>query len=206
MKNSNSITGNRRFIAEMMRMYNEKPSVKAFTEIILTLFAISIFSLFAIRPTLSTIGKLNGEIVQKADTVAKLDSKIEALSQAQSNYSRLNQELKLLNMYVPQSPQIARVAKIWEEMASQNEVVMTQMTIDPVALKQLEQAQLPQLTSISLSVRFEGDYENLYSLISEKSNIGWPLRVSESQLKTNEDDGAQTMALQLSGDMPYFIK
>jgi len=63
-----------------IREYNEKPALRAYMELFLTLLAISLFGLFAIRPTVKTIGNLIKEIEAKNETLKIMDEKINNLN------------------------------------------------------------------------------------------------------------------------------
>ena len=69
----------RNLFTKTMASYSQKPSLKAYLEILLSLFTISILGIFAIRPTTITIGKLYNEIKAKEETIKRMDQKIQNL-------------------------------------------------------------------------------------------------------------------------------
>src|SRR3989339_1895714 len=86
----------RYMVQKTIREYNERPSLKAYVEIFLTLTAISLFGLFAIRPTLITIGKLLQEIEAKKSTLTTMNEKIGNLRTAEDLFARESEKIKLV--------------------------------------------------------------------------------------------------------------
>ena len=66
----------RELFKNLIRLYNTKPNIKAYLELILTISTVIVFALFAIKPTILTILDLNKEINSKEATVSKLKQKI----------------------------------------------------------------------------------------------------------------------------------
>ena len=78
----------RNLFTKTMASYSQKPSLKAYLEILLSLFTISILGIFAIRPTTITIGKLYNEIKAKEETIKRMDQKIQNLKNADELYTK----------------------------------------------------------------------------------------------------------------------
>ena len=60
----------------MSKAYEDREDIRVFIELLLTLVAVFVFSVFAIRPTLNTIGGLTQEISSKKETIDIMDKKI----------------------------------------------------------------------------------------------------------------------------------
>ena len=60
------------FFLNIWRVYNTKPSLKIYLELILSLSTVAVFAVFAIKPTVLTIIELNKEISSKEETISKL--------------------------------------------------------------------------------------------------------------------------------------
>ena len=67
------------YFLNVMGRYKERADVKVYLEILLSLATISVFAIFALRPTILTIAGLLKEIETKKETLAKMDEKISNL-------------------------------------------------------------------------------------------------------------------------------
>ena len=98
------------YFQDIRIFYEQRQDVKIFLEILLSLATIILFSIFAIRPTLLTIGQLLTEIQNKEVTVAKLNEKIENLKTAQVVYESSGGVLSLLDTAIPSETEIEKEA------------------------------------------------------------------------------------------------
>src|SRR4030042_1069686 len=64
-------------LAKTLNAYSQRPNLKAYLELFLSLITVVVFGVFAIRPTIITIGKLLKEIKAKEETVVIMNQKIE---------------------------------------------------------------------------------------------------------------------------------
>lgn len=77
-----------RYFTNISRLY-QKRDVKVYTGLILTFSTIVFFALFALRPTVTTIATLIQELETQKQIDTQLQAKINALGQAQKNYSQI---------------------------------------------------------------------------------------------------------------------
>jgi Tfp pilus assembly protein PilO len=81
----------------------DTPQKKTYTFLGATLILILVLLFGAIRPTLVTITKLRNEIKQREDINERLQSKINVIGDLQDDYSRLEEDLDMLEYYFPQN-------------------------------------------------------------------------------------------------------
>ncbi|MCG2685934.1 type 4a pilus biogenesis protein PilO [Candidatus Parcubacteria bacterium] len=89
-----------------IRPYLTQPEKKVYTIVGMTLLSLLIFIPLAIRPTLITLSRLLKEIEDGQTALAQLDTKIAALSQAQTNYRQLEPDRNLLKSALPDAPTV----------------------------------------------------------------------------------------------------
>ena len=94
------------YLLNTVDRYKERTDTRIYLEILLSLITISIFSIFALRPTLLTIAELIKEIEAKEQLVDKLDNKIETITSAQILYDRESSNIQLLKKAIPKKPEI----------------------------------------------------------------------------------------------------
>ena len=127
MENYQSQRKNRylNFFLNIYSLYNEKVSLRKFVELLLTLGAIVVFSVFAIKPTSITIIGLVREIDEKEKTIALLDQKIDNLRVGQAKYSQLIEFTDLFdNALASQAPAGSFVQYV-EKYATQNNLTIS---------------------------------------------------------------------------------
>ncbi len=73
-------TNKRSQLTTTLLQFYDKPIAKVSLELFFTVAAVIVFALFAIRPTLSTMGKLIKELEDKQALNQKLAQKVAALS------------------------------------------------------------------------------------------------------------------------------
>lgn len=82
----------------------KKSNTQNYTAVIFSFLVISLFGLYAIRPTIQTILTLKREIQDKTDISKKMEDKITALIEAQAAYSQIEQSLPLIDEALPDTP------------------------------------------------------------------------------------------------------
>lgn len=84
-----------------IRRAREAKAQKTYTFVGITLLAVLVFLLGAIRPTLSAISEINNEVKEKERVDAQLQQKINTLEQLQSSVSDYEENLEILDTYFP---------------------------------------------------------------------------------------------------------
>jgi len=74
----------------------QQPVSRAYTTIIFSFLAISLFGWYAIRPTMQTIFELKREIADKTDLNQKMEEKISALIEAQAVYQDIETKIPVV--------------------------------------------------------------------------------------------------------------
>ncbi len=118
------------FFLNMLTQYRERSDWKAYLEILLSLATVSIFAVFALKPTIVTIAELISQIEEKKATVAKMDAKILNLSKAQNLYDRERQNISLLSNYsIPQTTNSDVFARQLEALSAKHQIAITGVTL-----------------------------------------------------------------------------
>jgi len=174
-----------------------------FTEFLLTALAIFVFAVFAIRPTLITIGALTSEISEKEDTVQKLETKINNLILAQENFTRETARLNLLSTAVPIEPEIASYVKQIESIAATHSVEVYGFTTGaaPIAITP---DQSDSELQVHVTITFTGTYANLVATLKDLENLRRPIQLSSGGLSVDESTGSTIIYLTATGEIPFF--
>jgi Tfp pilus assembly protein PilO len=175
-----------------IREYNEKPALRAYMELFLTLLAISLFGLFAIRPTVKTIGNLIKEIEAKNETLKIMDEKINNLNIAKDLFTKEAAKIKLVNDAVPNQPKPDILALQIEQLSIEKKVVIDSMSIVGVTILG-ESDDNKQDISLSLSVT--GTYFDLINFAESLQELRRPIRYDGISLTPEKAEGVLKMNL-----------
>lgn len=150
-----------------VRPYLTQPEKKVYTIAGMTILALLVFIPLAIQPTLTTLSRLLKEIEDGQTALAKLDTKIAALSQAQTSYRRLEPDRNLLESALPGT---ATVDELLEDLA---------LTAGRHHLS-LESFQTKKVApTLNFIVEFKGDFGNFKKALSEIETSPRLLKVTQ---------------------------
>jgi len=142
-------------------MLREK-RMQSFITIGLTLFSLSIFGLFAINPTITTIINLRRQLADDQFVDNQLQEKIANLSTLQQKYSSLQLDLPFVLAAVPPSHQMPQLIGQIRSLASQNNVLIKRIQTNTVVIPA---ARSQQESSYIFSLTAEGDQDAINHFI-----------------------------------------
>lgn len=202
----------RRYFVNVKALYKKK-EVIVYTGLTLTLLAIAFFGVFALKPTLTTIAALFKEIENQKIINQKLQTKINALSQAQVNYSLATTNLKLVDEALPKDPDLSQIIYQIEVLAQKEGVTIRSLSFEPVPLL----GELPLKTvgkektfgpqEIGVSLGLSGNYENLKSFLSSLENLRRLASIESFTFAGRKtEEGETSLSLNLTGTIYYLTE
>ncbi|HLE49251.1 MAG TPA: hypothetical protein VI819_04460 [Patescibacteria group bacterium] len=192
--------------------YNKRPELKAYLEILLTLTAISLFGVFAIRPTLKTIGILIREIDEKEKVLETMKTKINNLSTAQKLFSEEENKIKLVYEAIPEGPSPEKLLLQIEELAYLDQVKISTLSMSDVSLlgeeekpdSKSEEETVKTTDIITFTMGAEGDYEKLIKLTKDIEDLRRPIKFESISIDAVPDIDRTKLILSLSNlQSPY---
>lgn len=201
------------FFLNIWTLYNSKPSLKIYLELMLTLGTITVFALFAIKPTILTIIDLNNEIKSKENTIQKLDQKLASLKTASSLLQTESSNLSFINQSVPSSADVEIAIGQIEKLASLNSITLTNVSVTNVILKGTldktkKSGDLEALSNdageLPVSFSASGSFLNLFQFLQSIENLRRPIKIDAIifNSSSNAEDN-KVITLTISGRMPY---
>jgi Tfp pilus assembly protein PilO len=187
------------------------PIIRAYFSLIASLFALSFFGAFAIRPTIKTIIGLRKEITDASFTDKRLQEKINALSEAQTQYSLIQPELPTVFAALPKNPEFSSLLKQIENIvvasgASISAIQFQSVTLHDAGAKEkqislqaspsgTEKNNTPDvniessdkllgLTPISFSLILRGSYTNLTAFLTSLTRLSRLIHVDSFVIST----------------------
>jgi len=115
--------------------------VKQYTTLILTFVSMTLFGIFAINPTITTVIELRRTLDDAKFVNNKLGEKIENLGTLKDKYDRLGQDLLVVNAAVPHKPDISLLLAQVQGVARESAVTIT--TLQALEVEQISLAKEP---------------------------------------------------------------
>lgn len=170
------------------RQYMQRKEVLVSTNVILTLFTVSFFAAFAIRPTALTISRLWREIQDKTTVRQQLESKITELGEGQAMLLDLEEELALLDRAVPPGADFSRLVRIVEYVAGKHGLALSSSRYSEIPLYESgtlasASAEAGQLVTHPFSLTVNGSFSSLRSFIEELERLDRLITVSSVTLR-----------------------
>ena len=202
----------KRLFLNIAALYNQRQDTKAFLELFLSLGAITIFGLFALRPTLLTIAQLYREIQAKEEMVVQLNQKVQAFVQAQTIFNQERSRIELLSSAIPEKPTPELFVRQVEGLVGKHGVEILGLSLGKATLlgastgeTQTSKNKLPAgAGGLSFSLSTKSNYSALSSFLSDLESLRRPIKVDTFSINAAETEGEDFLILVITGQTPYF--
>ncbi len=180
------------------------PIVKNYGPTIFTLFAITIFIFFAIKPTVETILVLQKKIDDSNQVLEKATQKVNSLSLGKKNYDSLDQNItQKISAAIPDTVSLRSLIQNLEQSAKAHEASISALQIQPLTVNTKVDQALGSLSEISFTFNIEGGYANLIEVLQDLKRSSRLISIDNLSLsKVAEGEG---LIMSLSGKA-YYIK
>lgn len=186
------------FFLNIINVYYSRPNLRIYLELMLSIVAIIVFSVFAIRPTVLTILELNNEIKSKQDLIGKLQQKTRDLETANNLFSSSTEDIKLIDQAVPDNSSPDIFIKKIEELAKNNSLQILAFSMADVSIKgQESKNELPFTISVT------GTYSNINLFLENLEKQIRPAIINSFTINSVIVDGSKKLTLLLDGKLPY---
>lgn len=180
-----------------------KPEFKAYTMIVLSLFTLSFFGYFAIRPTLSTITNLTKQIKDETLVDQKLQEKINALSEAQVEYEMIKPDLGVVSNALPGEANFPPFIKSLERLATESGTTMTQLSFRNINLSPPEATTSAKEVPVGFTLTVSGEYPNLSDFIKRLATLERLTAIEKVGLSTKKEKDMMVLQMTLTGQAFY---
>ena len=205
-----SYTRYREFFLNISELYKKRADLRAFLEIILSLLTITIFLLFALKPTIVTIIDLLGQIKEKQGTLAALTQKVNNLQVASGLLTQDQNFISDIDTAVPTSPNPDILSGQVLGLAVKNSVDILGISVDqatlvgpPVARAATGLTPLPgNADEMSFSISVRGTYPNLILFIKDFENLRITKIIDTLGINASVTDKGLVIVAIISGRVP----
>jgi len=180
------------------------PIVKNYSSTIFTLVMMTIFLLFAIKPTVETILVLQKKLADADEILQKVTQKTNNLSLGKTNYDNLDQNIKnKISSAIPDTVSLRSVISPLEQIAKLHEASISALQIQPLTIDTKTQNPIGEITEISFTLNMEGSYRNLLAFLQDLKTSSRLISIDRLSLaKVGEGAG---LIMSISGKA-YYLK
>lgn len=198
----------RKYYSQKINPFLRSKHAIAYTMIILSIFTISFFGFFAIRPTIKTIVELKRQIEDSRVVDEALQKKINNLMVAQEEYQLIKDFVPLIDDALPDSPNLTQALVKIEELASSEQASISSMQVQSVAYQPGTPLSTKKLTDkptiIDLSIKVSGSYKQLDAFLEKLFKARRTITANHLELLPETTETASLkMVLRLNA---YYLK
>jgi Tfp pilus assembly protein PilO len=186
----------------------QRERVKEYGMLILTFFALSFFSIFAISPTLSTITDLTKQLSDNQAADSALKTKIKNLSTLQQIYTTIQPDINYVETAIPSNPNVTDLIGKIQGISKKTNVSLLALQVSDVSLYSpkhglIKKGKTIQAPTFSFLVRVQGSQDNLLSFISSFISFDRIVTIQSLSFVTDIKQNANpTVSIQANS---YFI-
>lgn len=194
-----------------LRRYYRLPAVQTSLTLVLSLFVMAIFILFALRPTILSIVTLKKTIIESETTLKKLDIKVANLQKAATQFEAIKSFLPSLNTSIPNmGAKYFPLTSTIESLSVSNNVKLDSESLGPTLLfshviTPFKPSKNQSVIAMPLNARVTGSYPDVSAFLTKLLSMERVVMI-ESVTITRETGAKSTsaiVALNISGSAYY---
>lgn len=179
--------------------YIKKDRNQQYIAIILTFGASIFFLIFAVRPTLTTIAKLQKDLADSKLVNEKLTQKVNNLSSLSLQEREIQEDIPLILQAVPVNPDAPNLIAQIQAIANSTSVILTNTTVSPIDLSQNEAT---SSAAFNFNTSVQGNYEQVNNFLKTLVNMQRVVSVNSISV-VRSSDGSQSLQMDLNGTAYY---
>lgn len=199
----------------VMQVYKKNADLRAFLEVSLSLSTVTIFLVFALKPTALTIISLLQQIKEKQSTVASLDLKTRNLQTASAVFTQYQDVIPDVNIAVSTAADPDVITKQVQGIASKDGVTILGLSIGQITIVGKDNS--PKKTQdykplagnpkeMPISVSVKGDYPSLLSFTKDFENMRVVSKIDVLGINSSQTEAGHSIVAIISGRVPYLGK
>lgn len=194
-----------------LRRYYRMPAVQVSLTLVLSLFVMAIFIVFALRPTIVSIVTLKKTIEESKKTLTQLDTKVSGLQKAASQLETLKPSLPIINTSIPNtSAGLTPLTISVENLASQTGVSLDSESLGSTLLfsrilSPFTPSKAQSVVELPFSVRVSGGYPNVFQFLTGLLSMQRVMMIESITLtrEAGPKSESASVALNVSGSAYY---
>ncbi|MEI8232141.1 MAG: type 4a pilus biogenesis protein PilO [bacterium] len=194
-----------------LRRYYRIPAVQTSLTLVLSLFVMTIFLVFALRPTIVSIVTLKKTIIESESKLEKLDAKVLNLQKAATQLESVKSFLPTLNTNIPNGGAMySPLSSTIEALSIQNQTQLDSESLGPTLLfSRLLSPFVPNknqsVVLLPFNIRIVGDYNNVNTFLTKLLSMERIITIDTISIEKEVDskNEATNVALNISGNAYY---
>lgn len=170
---------------------------EAYTMLIFTFSALSIFGFFAIKPTLATIADLKKQLQDSQFVNQALTTKIANLTTLQSRYSALTPDLPLVFSAIPTQPQAPILLGQIQALAQKQNLTLNSLQASQVEITKKQTGTTP--SSFTFFLEATGSYNEFMQFIKNLTDFNRITTIENINFTISQKTGDLPLVLNLRG-------
>lgn len=154
--------------------------------LILSLFTVSFFGIFAISPTLSTVSNLQKQYDDDKLVDMALEEKLQSLQRLDTAYQQLIPQIQQILLAIPTTPKIPYLTREIENLSKSESLNVLRIDFNTVEVYPAKRINQP-LYSFTFNVVVQGTQGHINQFIADITNID--RIISIDNITTNKGDG-----------------
>ncbi|MGI8419305.1 MAG: type 4a pilus biogenesis protein PilO [Candidatus Levyibacteriota bacterium] len=188
-----SATKYREYLKVLPNMQQENTHL--FVMLALTFIALSVFGIFAINPTLSTIADLEKQVADNKQVDQQLTTKLNNLSTLQQHYNQMGNDLTNIYNAVPQNANVPLLSAQVEALAKKHTLIISAYRVAEVQVASAKK--VTKTRSFIFTLQAQGNYNDMLKFSSELANISRVITVESMEI--GRDSKTDDLVLTLRG-------
>lgn len=187
----------------LQNFYN-RPTTQVSLGLLLSLILICIFTLFALKPTLTTIAALDKEINTRREYNTNLQNKISALSKAQAAYVKVRDSIFYVDNSLPKEAAFPRLEREIELFAVNHNIILTNAFFTKFDLVGVQPKAGPEKQyRLAFQLSLEGSFNDLKGFLQDMEKVDRVIVIDQISFSNKASiEGAQ-LSCQVGGWTSY---
>lgn len=193
-------------------LYKKRSDLRAFLEIILSLAAVIIFLVFALKPTALTIISLFEQIQTEKKTLSALTQKVNDLQKANILLSQNQNYIENINIAIPSvaSPEV--FVKQIEGVSARNNLLLMSVTINDVALvgksrnvsTSTDVDPMPEKAKeMAYTINVKGTFPDVENFIKNLENMRVVSKIDTLSVNSTSNETGNSIVAVITGREPF---
>lgn len=193
-------------------LYKKRSDLRAFLEIVLSLAAVIIFLIFALKPTALTIISLFEQIQTEKKTLSALTQKVNDLQKVNILLSQNQNYIENINIAIPTvaSPEV--FVKQIEGISARNNLILMSVTINDVVLigksrnvsNSTDVDPMPEkVKEMSYTINVKGTFTDVDNFIKNLENMRVISKIDSLSVNSSSNETGNSIVAVIAGREPF---
>ena len=170
-----------------------------FFSIVLTLCALSFFGFFAIRPTVSTILKLQKEVSDNQFVLNQLETKIKNLTELGRQYFNLQSDIPIVTSAITIQPEVPVLFAQIQSIGQTSNITIKKLQNFEVEILRNDKSTSKNYYSYSFAIAGSGSYGNISKFVQTLTNMERVVNIDVFSINNITDQSSESLGFNIQG-------